>query len=117
MSETSKGILKRVNHLQEGDSSRDLYDDWSKNYDAHLVEDFGYISPQIVVQTLVSQNKKCDVEIIDYGCGTGLVGEELHKQGFVHWDSLPEIFRCAFHRAGYQPLSSHIRWITMHTTV
>lgn len=88
MSETSKGILKRVNHLQEGDSSRDLYDDWSNNYDTHLVEDFGYISPQIAVQALVEQGKTRDVEIIDYGCGTGLIGEELHRQGFESVDGV-----------------------------
>ena len=88
MSEESRGILKRVNHLQEGDSSRDIYDDWSKDYDAHLVEEFGYISPRIAVQTLMSQSIKRDVDIIDYGCGTGLVGEELHKQGFETVDGV-----------------------------
>ena len=44
MSETSKGILKRVNHLQEGGSSRDLYDDWSNNYDTLRLEEFNYMT-------------------------------------------------------------------------
>ena len=88
MTKDSRNILKRVNHLQEGDSSRELYDDWSANYDSHLVEDFGYISPQIAVQTLISQTCPRDASIIDYGCGTGLVGEELHQQGFRNVDGV-----------------------------
>ena len=79
---SSRKILSQVNHLQEGDSSRNLYDEWSDNYDTHLVEDFGYISPQIAAQTLAARNVERDAEIIDYGCGTGLVGRELRQQGF-----------------------------------
>ena len=88
MSKDSKEILTRVNHLQDGTSSRDLYDDWSQNYDAHLLDDFGYISPQIAAQTLAGRSEQRDVDIVDYGCGTGLVGEELVKQGFATVDGI-----------------------------
>ena len=88
MSKDSKEILTRVNHLLDGASSRDLYDDWSQNYDAHLLDDFGYISPQIAAQTLAGRSEQCDVDIIDYGCGTGLVGEELIKLGFAIVDGV-----------------------------
>ena len=80
MSKGSKEILTLVNHLPDGASSRDLYDDWSKNYDAHLLDDFGYISPQIAAQTLAGRSEQRDVDIIDYGCGTGLAGRESLKQ-------------------------------------
>lgn len=88
MSQVSKEILKRVNQLQEGASSRDLYDDWAQDYDTHLLQDFGYISPQIVAQTLAERRQQRDLEIVDYGCGTGLVGEALTKQGFVALDGV-----------------------------
>ena len=88
MSKDSKEILTRVNHLQDGDSSRDLYDDWSQNYDTHLLDACGYISPQIAAQTLAARSKQRDIDIIDYGCGTGLVGEELIKQGFATVDGV-----------------------------
>jgi predicted TPR repeat methyltransferase len=88
MNKDSKEILTRVNHLQDGDSSCDLYDDWSKNYDAHLLDDFGYISPQIAAQTLAGRSKQRDLAIVDYGCGTGLVGEELVLQGFATVDGV-----------------------------
>jgi predicted TPR repeat methyltransferase len=88
MKADSREILGRVNHLQEGDSSRDLYDDWSQNYDTHLLEDFGYISPKIAAQTLAGRSEQREVAIVDYGCGTGLVGEELTKQGFTTVDGV-----------------------------
>jgi len=88
MSKDSKEILTRVNHLSDGASSCDLYDDWSQNYDAHLLDDFGYISPQIAAQTLAGRSAQRDVDIIDYGCGTGLVGEELIKLGFAIVDGV-----------------------------
>ena len=88
MSRDSKEILTRVNHLQDGASSRDLYDDWSQNYDVHLLDEFGYISPQIAAQTLAGRSEQRDLDIIDYGCGTGLVGEELIKQGFTIVDGV-----------------------------
>ena len=88
MSKDSKEILTRVNHLADGASSRDLYDDWSQNYDAHLRVDFGYVSPQIAAQTLAGRSEQHDVDIVDYGCGTGLVGEELVKQGFATVDGI-----------------------------
>lgn len=88
MSKDSKEILTRVNHLQDGASSRDLYDDWSKNYDAHLLDVFGYISPQIAAQTLAGRSEQQDIDIVDYGCGTGLVGVELVKQGFTTVDGV-----------------------------
>jgi len=88
MNEDAKEILTRVNHLQDGVSSRDLYDDWSESYDAHLLDDFGYISPQIAAQTLAGRDRQHDVDIIDYGCGTGLVGEELIRHGFTTVDGI-----------------------------
>ena len=88
MNRDSIEILTRINHLQDGASSRGLYDDWSQNYDAHLLDDFGYISPQIAAQTLAERSRQRDVDIVDYGCGTGLVGEELVKQGFATIDGV-----------------------------
>lgn len=83
-----KGILGRVNHLVPGDSSRVLYDDWSEDYDAHLQREFGYISPQVAAQALRQEIGLPDIEIVDYACGTGLVGIALRELGFIHVDGL-----------------------------
>ncbi len=84
----SEDILKRVSHLGDGDSSRDIYDDWSDSYDAHLVDDFGYISPRVAADALAAAGRRCDIEVIDYGCGTGLVGAALRQAGFVSVDGV-----------------------------
>lgn len=81
-------ILGRVSHLEDGDSSRDIYDGWSADYDSDLLEGFGYVSPAIaaeVLNELVGDRKS---DIIDYGCGTGLVGQALAKRGFSSIDGI-----------------------------
>jgi SAM-dependent methyltransferase len=47
MAKDSSEILGRVSNLEQDDSSRDIYDDWSQDYDAHLQSEFGYISPRV----------------------------------------------------------------------
>lgn len=88
MQNDSDDILRRVSHLEDGDSSREIYDDWSGNYDDHLIDEFGYISPEIAAQALSDAIDAADVAIIDYGCGTGLVGQALNQQGFTTVDGI-----------------------------
>ncbi len=90
MAKDSSDILKRVSTLEPGDSSRDIYDDWSADYDHHLLNEFGYISPGVAARELAwglaQEQEWRDLEIIDFGCGTGLAGEALAEQGFVTID-------------------------------
>ena len=88
MGKNSDEILGRVSHLEDGDNSRAIYDDWSGNYDSHLLEEFGYISPEIAAQALSDEIEAGDIAIIDYGCGTGLVGQALNQQGFTIVDGI-----------------------------
>ncbi len=88
MGQDSDDILKRVSHLDDGDSSRDIYDDWSASYDAHLLDDFGYISPRIAADALAAASERRDIDVIDFGCGTGLVGAALRQAGFVSIDGV-----------------------------
>ncbi|MEM7113323.1 MAG: methyltransferase domain-containing protein [Chloroflexota bacterium] len=88
MADKGKGILKRVSTLQPGDKSDDIYDDWAATYDRDLVETYGYLSPQIVTEALLEYCPETAVSIIDYGCGTGLIGEALHQRGYRQIDGL-----------------------------
>ncbi|MGI9607042.1 MAG: class I SAM-dependent DNA methyltransferase [Acidimicrobiales bacterium] len=81
-------ILGRVSHLKDGDSSRDIYDDWSATYDNHLLDQFGYISPGVAAEALRDRLVESNIPIIDYGCGTGLVGQALAQQGFTTIDGI-----------------------------
>ena len=82
MHDDSDDILYRVSNLKQGDSSEDIYDDWADDYDRHLLSDFGYISPRIAAEELAERERPNDAAVIDYGCGTGLVGEALQRRGF-----------------------------------
>ncbi|MDH3221739.1 MAG: class I SAM-dependent methyltransferase [Gammaproteobacteria bacterium] len=84
----SDEILGRVSHLRDGDSSREIYDDWSDSYDDHLIAEFGYISPAVAARELAAAVAWRDRAIIDFGCGTGLVGEALRQQGFATVDGI-----------------------------
>ena len=86
MAKDSSEILGRVSNLEQDDSSRDIYDDWSQHYDDHLLAEFGYISPGVAAVELARHLPQRDLEIIDFGCGTGLVGAALREQGFVNVD-------------------------------
>ena len=90
MAKDFSDILGRVSNLELDDSSRDIYDDWSQDYDEHLKTELGYIAPGVaaaeLAQHLQPDLQRRDLEIIDFGCGTGLVGEALREQGFVHID-------------------------------
>ncbi len=88
MKKQSAEILAQVNHLQVGEKSMELYNDWSANYDHDLVEEFGYISPRVAAEALAKEIDLRDLRIIDYGCGTGLVGAALSERGFSHIDGL-----------------------------
>ena len=52
MAKDSNDILGRVSNLEQDDSSRDIYDDWSQDYDNQLLSEFGYISPRAAAADL-----------------------------------------------------------------
>lgn len=63
-----------------------IYDDWAATYDKELAEDAQkYVAPAIasayVLKMLGVNRLPEDLEILDAGCGTGLVGNELAKVG------------------------------------
>ena len=79
--------MERQDRVKWVCSSRDnkelevRYDQWAKDYDADLDEEFGYMSPQMAVDLFTRYVHK-GARILDAGAGTGLVGELLAKQGY-----------------------------------
>ena len=63
------------------------YDEWGdKNkYDKDMVE-WNYTGPKETVEVFKKYAKNKDVKIFDAGCGTGLVGLELRKFGYLNID-------------------------------
>ncbi|MFC2011600.1 class I SAM-dependent DNA methyltransferase [Chloroflexota bacterium] len=74
----------RVQWIYTSKDNKELeerYDQWAKDYDSDLNEEFGYLGPQYAVQFFVRYVPR-DAIILDAGAGTGLVGTLLAKQGY-----------------------------------
>ena len=60
------------------------YDNWARKYENELLNEYGYCAHIIASEALLKHETRKDCEIIDIGCGTGLVGEELKSSGFLN---------------------------------
>ena len=89
MAKPLEGFVARLTALGGGSGqSRDIYEDWAPTYDRNLEQDYGYIAPRIAVDAFAADCTDRDVRILDLGCGTGLVGQELAERGFRRIDGL-----------------------------
>ena len=79
--------MSSENKVQWIYSSRDnpelaeRYDQWAKDYDSDLEQDFGWVGPQQAVEVFSKYVPK-DARVLDAGAGTGLVGKSLHELGY-----------------------------------
>ena len=88
MNKELDGYVKRLTSMRGGENSLEVYEDWATTYEKTMVNEYGYIAPQIAVDVL----EKCKVgknhNILDLGCGTGLVGTELFSRGYTVIDGV-----------------------------
>ncbi len=65
------------------------YDEWGTNnkYDKDMVE-WDYTGPKETVDTFKKYANNKEIKIYDAGCGTGLVGVELKKNGYSNFDGV-----------------------------
>ncbi|OAP64704.1 hypothetical protein AYL99_00676 [Fonsecaea erecta] len=83
-------FLQRAYALSSAAEARDLYNEWASEYDKDLAAE-DYAAPRLAAQALVDavahdgvaqqqqQQRLGGLEILDAGCGTGLVGVELAR--------------------------------------
>ena len=69
-------------------STQPLYDEWSQSYEQDLVGNLGYTGHLIAANALAGIAPDKAASIIDIGCGTGLVGQELTALGYTHIDGI-----------------------------
>ncbi|MEK9942998.1 MAG: class I SAM-dependent methyltransferase, partial [Gammaproteobacteria bacterium] len=88
-------------------TQKETYRRWADTYDQELLEEFGYRAPQAAVEHLVKILPDPDCQILDMGCGTGIVGELLFSHGYQKIDGLdlsPEMLQKAQERKVYRSL-------------
>ena len=88
MSKSLEGYVKRLTAMTADDNSHEIYEDWATGYESSMVGEYGYIAPRIAVDLFVSLVTDTNAEILDLGCGTGLVGVELAERGYRRVDGL-----------------------------
>lgn len=67
-------------HASDPTEIRSLYDEWASGYDDDLAA-WGYEAPAVAAE-LLAKHASAGAQIIDVGCGTGLVGRALAATGF-----------------------------------
>lgn len=85
-----------------------IYKDWATRYDHDLAQDWGYPAPALAVQHLMRVLRSRDAQVLDAGCGTGLVGQLMHDQGLRQLHGLdfsPEMLAQAQGKGVYQSLT------------
>lgn len=80
------GALATVSSQKGYVDPKKVYDDWSSAYDGDLIDQYGYVAPQIAADEFVRRVGDKSSAIIDLGCGTGLAGRELRRRGFYRVD-------------------------------
>ena len=84
----------------------EVYRDWAKKYDYDNDHVLGTVSQPKSVNLLSTRLKDKTAKIIDVGCGTGLVGENLKAKDFIYFDGIDiseDMLSIAKHR-GYRNL-------------
>jgi predicted TPR repeat methyltransferase len=66
----------------------EAYKGWAADYDDDTVGQFGYVAHRVSAAALHANLDDLNACILDAGCGTGLVGEELAQKGYTRMDAL-----------------------------
>ena len=77
-----KEIHERVLNASSKEELMVAYSEWADNYDNDLLGEMDYVAPMITSKLLQRYVFRKDARILDAGCGTGIVGECLHRDGY-----------------------------------
>ena len=96
-----------IDNSQNENEIKKVYLDWADQYDNDNDDLLGTVSQPNSVDLLNNHTKDKNIEIVDIGCGTGLVGKFLKDKGYLFYDGLDiseEMLEIAKSR-GYRHLS------------
>lgn len=75
----------------EAESAEDLaeaYQQWAELYDRDTCQTMGYVGPEAAAAMLDQHLDSKACQVLDAGCGTGLVGKILNHLGYAHVDGM-----------------------------
>ena len=86
MAQKDVGNKVPIYKLKKTEEVMKYYDEWGEGnkYDKDMV-DWNYTGPKETSEVFIKHNKNKDAKIYDAGCGTGLVGIELKKNGYSNF--------------------------------
>ena len=86
MSQKDIGNKIPIYKLKTTEEVMKYYDEWGEKgkYNKDMLQ-WNYTGPEECVETLSRYQKNKDILIFDAGCGTGLVGIKLKKNGFLNF--------------------------------
>lgn len=61
--------------------TRNMFEGYASNYDRHLLGVLKYRVPQLIADKIVERFPSRNINVLDLGCGTGLLGMALGKVG------------------------------------
>jgi SAM-dependent methyltransferase len=82
------GFVAKLTAMRGPGDTLDVYEEWAPSYEGDLLSEYGYVAPRIAVDAFVEACAEQDTHIIDFGCGTGLVGVELAERGYRSIDGI-----------------------------
>ena len=109
MSTTPKSRLAQVTGRDVTIDATVHYDNWADSYNKELIETYACCAHKIAVRHFASEFTGADLPIIDVGCGTGLVGQELATAGYTVIDGVDisdKMLSHAKETGGYRHLMS-----------
>ena len=82
------GFVAKLTAMTAEDDAHEVYEAWAPSYESDLVEGYGYTAHRIAAEAMAAACPDRSATILDIGCGTGLVAEELAARGFTAIDGL-----------------------------
>ena len=88
MSDKSKISVDDAYALETPEDNVDLYKAWAKTYDKEFAEAEGYVLYLHVANELLKRQSQIAGNVLDVGCGTGLVGTAIRSGGVAVVDGI-----------------------------